>query len=212
MIDIIIDLETLGTRPGCIILEIGACAIDGRTGEITANFSRRLDEVFWRWVEPLNDDMNKTIDWWHGPETVETYYRLLKRHREGLCPLKPRDPKVALAAFASWFQGKTGNGPGREVRIWANGPSFDIAILQAAYDRYGVDRPWTCWQERCVRTALELANYERGSVPWVERGPRHRALNDARHEARKLYFAGALGEVSSIMRRLRQRYDVKAQA
>ena len=82
--------------------------------------------------------------------------------------------------------------------------------LLVTLERYGIKRPWICWQERCVRTALEMANYEKGSTSWVERGPRHRALNDARHEARKLFYSGALGEVSAIMRRLRQRHDVKA--
>ncbi len=212
MIDIIIDLETLGTRPGCVILEIGACAIDPRSGEITANFSRRLDEVFTRQDEALTMDANNTINWWHGPETVKTYYTLVRRGLPGMFPRTPRDPHCPLCEFAAWFSEVTSKHDPKEVRIWANGPSFDIAILQSAYDRYEVQRPWICWQERCVRTALEMANYERGIIGWIERGPRHRALNDARHEARKLYFSGALGEVSSIMLRLRQRYDIKARA
>jgi hypothetical protein len=90
------------------------------------------------------------------------------------------------------------------IRVWANGPQFDLVILQSAFDRYGIKRPWVCWQERCVRTALEMAGYEKGSISWIERGPRHRALNDARHEARKLFYSGALGEVSAIIRRLYQ--------
>lgn len=205
MVDIIIDLETLGTRPGCIILEVGACAVDPRTGAITANFSRRLDEVFTRELEPLTLDANNTINWWHGPETVGTYYTLVRRGLPGMFPRKSRAPGDTLHEFRYWMLSQTEGHDPEQVRVWANGPAFDVSILCAAFDRYGVERPWICWQERCVRTALEQAGYERGSVPWIERGPRHRALNDARHEARKLFASGALGEVSTIIKRLHQR-------
>jgi len=205
MVDIIIDLETLGTRPGCIILEVGACAVDPRTGAITANFSRRLDEVFTRELEPLTLDANNTINWWHGPETVGTYYTLVRRGLPGMFPRKSRDPRDTLTEFINWFDVTVERHDAETIRVWANGPAFDISILCAAFDRYRLPRPWVCWQERCVRTALEQAGYERGSIGWIERGPRHRALNDARHEARKLYHSGALGEVSAIIKRLHQR-------
>lgn len=209
MIDIIIDIETLGTRPGCIILEIGACAMNPHTGEITANFSRRLDEVFTRHHEVRSENMIDTISWWHGQSTIDTYCTLIRRGHSGLFPHHPRDPKDALGEFCDWFAASVSQQDSKDVRVWANGPSFDISILQACLDRYGIGIPWVYWQERCVRTALEMACYERDSVTWIERGPRHRALNDARHEARKLFYSGALGEVSAIMRRLKQRGTLK---
>jgi hypothetical protein len=209
VIDIIIDLETLGTRPGCVILEIGACAINPKTGEIVSNFSRRLDEFKWREDEPVDGDMHATINWWHNPETVDVYHALIRRRFDGVFG-KARNPAIQLREFADWYKCHIDAHGEKEVRIWANGPSFDIAILQAAYDRYGIKRPWICWQERCVRTALEQAGYEKGSTSWVERGPRHRALNDARHEARKLFYSGALGEVSAIIKRLHQGGTLKA--
>ena len=96
-------------------------------------------------------------------------------------------------------------------RVWANDPAFDISILSEAYAANRIPRPWLCYDERCVRTALEMSNYEKGSVSWLERGPRHRALNDARHEARKLYYSGALGEVSAVIKRLYQRGVIKGE-
>lgn len=213
MIDIIIDLETLGTKPGCVILEIGACAINPRTGQITANFSCRLDEYF---RDPANGktitgDMIETINWWHAPERLDTYLALLSRGPRGVVPGRKcwRSPYLDLLKFTRWMHDVTDGHDPESVRVWSNGPSFDIAILTNTLERYGITRPWICWQERCARTALEQACYEKGGVSWIERGPRHRALNDARHEARKLYYSGALGAVSAIIKRLHQRGTVK---
>jgi hypothetical protein len=209
VIDIVIDLETLGTRPGCVILEIGACAIDPRNGKIVANFSRRLDSDFTynsliNNDRYLSDDEVATVRWWLGDqERADTLLSLLS----GYATATPIEK--ALGNFADFYNCMVTAHTPEGVRIWANGPSFDIAILQAAYDRYGIARPWICWQERCVRTALEMAGYERGSIGWIERGPRHRALNDARHEARKLFYSGALGEVSAIIKRLHQTGTLK---
>lgn len=204
MADIIIDIETLGTKPGCVILEIGACAMDPRTGRITANFSRRIkqavtftDLLKLSLYDHCDKDLRKTVAWW--TEDMDKSILLHRILSGGV------ETDRALKEFADWFGMQVLGHTPETVRIWANGPAFDIAILKSAYDGYGFERPWVCWQERCVRTALEQAGYERGSVGWIERGPRHRALNDARHEARKLYYSGALGEVSAIINRLRQR-------
>ena len=214
MVDIIIDIETLGTMPERPIIEIGACAINRKTGAISACFSRRIRSA-WNNVDELvsyceafgERDFAATVEWWASDPGRRGTLEAIIGHGAGQGGMTLRR---ALLQFGEWVC-KTEPDRDRD-RIWSNGPAFDIAFLRHAYDFENIPLPWAYWQERCVRTALEMANYERGSLGWIERGPRHRALNDARHEARKLYFSGALGEVSSIMLRLRQRYDVKANA
>ncbi len=207
--DIIIDLETLGTRPGCPIIEIGACAIDNGTGEICANFSRRVSGTYSysdvRRVAEGKDRLSGvesgTASWWTMDSgRDETLRKILSRR------YSPSADIDALIALAEWCAAVRDFDA---ARVWGNGPTFDLAILAHAYEREHIPLPWYWYEERCVRTALELAGCERGSVSWIERGPRHRALNDARHEARKLYLSGALGEASMIARRLRQRGTAK---
>lgn len=207
--DIVIDIETLGTKPGCPIIEIGACAIDASAGgAITANFSRRIASGFCYGdvcaVAQGSTGFERLIDrdtatWWTADPVRAATLRAIMQ----TCVFRPSAVDDALFAFGEWFSVHAPD-PQRD-RIWANGPSFDIAILDRAYADCCIKRPWICWQERCVRTALEQAGYERGSVPWDEGGPRHRAVNDARHEAKKLWRSGALGEISAIARRLRER-------
>ena len=143
-----------------------------------------------------------TARWWMADDGRKATLRKI------MGPSSLEQPHCALFEFCDWFTGQVNGCDPETVRVWANGPSFDISILCRAFDHYGIRRPWICWQERCVRTALEQAGYVRGSVPWDETGPRHRALNDARHEAKKLWRSGALGETAMLARRLRERGTV----
>ena len=206
--DIIIDIETLGTRPGCPVIEIGACAVETNTGDILDDLSIRVNPgIHFETVkatglgkDPYSDpesDFAKTCAWWMGdPERAEVLAAIMSPANE------LADLRTALACLRDWMLRRMPDP--KRVRVWGNGPSFDIAILDRAYRDNGIECPWICWQERCVRTALDLAGYERGSIPWTEPCPRHRALHDARHEARKLWLSGALGEASAIALRLRQ--------
>jgi hypothetical protein len=214
MIDIIIDLETLGTRPGCPILEIGACAMYTNSGSIYQSFSQTVRQAYTEAdVDRIANDpqyyspsMTGTCKWWLGDRERRLILLQLIGRRDDAKPGLPE--WTAMRRYADWHNGLTCGHRPEDVRVWANGPAFDIAILQEALERRGLERPWVCWQERCVRTALECAGHVRGSVPWTEAGPRHRALCDARHEAKKLWLSGALGEASAAIRRLRQRGTV----
>ena len=210
--DIIIDIETLGTRPGCPVIEIGACAVESATGRITGEFSVRIEpgihletvKAIGLAHDPFADpgsDFAKTCAWWvKDPERAGVLAAIMDPADETADP--PADMPTALALLREWMLRHMPDP--KRARVWGNGPSFDIAILDQAFRDNGIGRPWICWQERCVRTALDLAGYERGSIKWTEPGPRHRALPDARHEARKLWLSGALGEASAIALRLRQ--------
>ena len=186
--DVVVDIETLGTRPGCAIIEIGACAV-GSGVEIAANFSRRVN-VGLTWMHVLDTacgDGWPTVDmataaWWTDDmERRETLGRIMA------AACGSRRPAEALRDFAGWLGGID------VARIWGNGPSFDLAILAEAYRMRGMAAPWDHRKERCVRTALEQRGYSRGDVAWPEGVRRHRGLNDARHEARKLIACGAIG-------------------
>jgi hypothetical protein len=195
--EIVVDLETLGTRVGCPIIEIGACAVDSENGAIVANFSRRVKDSLNCTIgeveriakdgDPYDGDKTETCRWWLKEEGRAA---VLAAILGGGIPLRS-----ALSDFADWMSGFV-RGDVRP-RLWANGPSFDAALLSEAYRMCDLPRPWSYRDERCVRTALDIAGYQRGSVAWEEDGPRHRALPDARHEARKLWRSGAFGEVSA---------------
>ena len=165
MENIMVDLETLGMTPGCVILSIGAVAFD-RTG---------LGREFYKVVNSkscldagLTTDQS-TVDWWS---------RQSDDARKVLIEAGETDTTLgdALAEFGQFVREF---GP-RTVKVWGNGSDFDNAILACAYKALGRQLPWQFWNNRCFRT---LKNLKTGVEPRRE-GTYHNALDDAKHQAR----------------------------
>jgi hypothetical protein len=165
-----LDLETLGETPGCVILSIGAAAFDSTA--ILSTFEVRIDaRSCQRAGLTINAD---TVMWWLG-QSEGARTALLSG---AAVPLPD-----ALAQFTGWLA--TLASP---VRLWSKGPSFDAAVLGVAYRAAGLPVPWKYWDERCVRTILDLTElntrdyHEPGDIP-------HRALSDALVQARAVQEA-----------------------
>ena len=158
---IMIDLETLGNKPGSVIVAIGAVKFSG--GEITSSFYERVDPESCV-AAGLQMD-SSTVMWW-----------LQQADAARLEITKPgKALREVLEAFAAWI--------GRDdAVVWGNGAAFDNVVLAAAYDRAGMDRPWKFWNDRCYRTLKSL----HPEVPMDRAGTHHNALDDAESQARHL--------------------------
>jgi hypothetical protein len=168
--DVMLDLETLGTMPGCVILSIGAVAFDSTA--IHATFEALLDPRSCQRAG-LTIDAD-TVMWWLGQEEAA---------RAALIRGSTMSLNAALTEFTSWLN------PGeRTIRLWSKGPSFDATVLRAAYRAADLVVPWDFRQERCVRTILDLTGVDGGD--YREMGePRHQALSDALAQTRAVQEA-----------------------
>jgi exodeoxyribonuclease VIII len=163
MRDVMIDLETMGTRAGCAILSIGAVAF-GREG-IGAEFYEVVNLAS---CEGLFVDEGTAAWWAKQSKEAREVLRLSSLKRRSL-PL----PK-ALGKFREYVRGVS-----VDSRAWGNGADFDLPILAAAYASIGEDAPWPPFNGRCYRTLKGLAREVR-----IERGgTHHNALDDARTQA-----------------------------
>lgn len=169
--DVMIDLETLGTRPGSVILSVGAAAF-GASGVMST-----FHAVVWTQScldAGLTTD-EATIVWWktQSLDAARTW-------------LDAADEKTSasigkiLRDFDDWIFGLCGNYS--VIRPWGNGAAFDLPILAEAYRRCGFGAaPWKHYNERCYRTLKNL----RPDVTAPERaGTHHHALDDAVHQAK----------------------------
>ncbi len=172
MTDIMVDLETLGTTPGSIILSIGACMFDPVTGDVLAQFYRTIDRASCE-AAGLTADAS-TEAWWAGQSQAARDALLMDTS-----PLSE-----VLESFAGWWLAQRGE------RLWAHAPNFDETLLAAAYRACGVGHPWQFWNVRCTRTIYALA----GVKPDRTVGTHHNALDDAIAQAVAVHRAfAALG-------------------
>lgn len=156
---IMVDLETLGTRAGSVILSIGAVEFDQRSKELGCTFYRSIQPEDCK-AHGLTVDQS-TLDWWE------------KKSPEARAVLTDPDAvplSDALDAFVQfWVQTDA-------VFVWGNGADFDNVLLAHAF--HAVDRPipWKFWDNRCYRTLKNVR-------PHIKMGPRqgtfHNALDDA---------------------------------
>jgi hypothetical protein len=166
MYDVMVDLETLGNTPGCVILSIGAVGFNPETGEVSEGFYAvvRTDSCT---EYGLHTDKS-TVQWW-GDQSEEAR-KVIREAAKGTDAL---DLPVALGRFAVFLDRFGGK---KNVRVWGNGSDFDNAILAAAYRAVRSPTPWEFWNSRRFRTFRALNSH----VPAPPRvGTFHNALDDA---------------------------------
>lgn len=162
--ELVLDLETLGTGDNAAVASIGAAIVGGPS-------------AVWR-IDVNEAQANggtvtqSTLDWWakQCPAAREELTGTLTTRQ-------------AVTGLLTWAQE---NGWDRSSTIWGKGPSFDCVILRNAMERAWVPPFWMFWQERCVRTVLQMVP-EAAQVTFI--GTPHRAQDDAEHEARQIDFA-----------------------
>ena len=159
---VMIDIETLGTKPGSVVFSVGAVP-----------FSADGVEEGERWVMGVQDQLNMgltvdadTLAWW------------LKRAKSGEAEVLMRalgapDPMERVEMWArlrDWI--------GEDTVVWANGPDFDLRCLEALKWTFTktYETPWRYWNCRCFRTWRKV-------LGWGKPDNGHDALEDARKQA-----------------------------
>ena len=155
---VMLDIETLGTRPGSAILAIGAVKFGDR--EIISEFYQRIDlKSCVRHGLTIDPD---TVLWWLKQDDAARLEITL-----------PGDPlREVLFNFADWLQDPA-------AEIWGNGANFDNTLLAAAYHATEIPLPWKYSNDRCYRT-LKAMHPE---ITIERTGTHHNALDDARSQA-----------------------------
>lgn len=156
-----IDLETMGTTPQSAIVSIGAIVFDPRYGKVSKEtFYRELD-----WKDQERHICPETTAW--KDQSAEA-----KAAHFGLDALDD-----VLKELAEWLP--------KDCKVWGNGATFDISMLEDAYRQYEIEIPWKFWNVRDCRTVLDMYESKRGGFDkTVNRKGAHNALEDARFQAK----------------------------
>ncbi|EKT0028043.1 3'-5' exoribonuclease, partial [Escherichia coli] len=165
---LMIDLETMGKNPDAPIISIGAIFFDPQTGDMGPEFSKTID------LETAGGVIDRDV-----------IKRWLKQSREAQSAIMTDEIPLddALLQLREFIDENSGE---FFVQVWGNGANFDNTILRRSYERQGIPCPWRYYNDRDVRTIVELGKAidfdARTATPFE--GERHNALDDARYQAK----------------------------
>lgn len=179
--NLMIDIETLGTGENSVILAIAAVYFDPKTGKLGDEFYTNVN---------LQSNLNgrravdaSTLLWWMRQEEAA---------RDAVFSLNHKAPSLtdAMKMFNEFIEFES-------VKVWGNGPTFDITILETAFKLTKQNVPWKFWNVRDVRTAVELGKVldfdPKKDMPFE--GVKHNALDDSKHQAR--YVSAIFNQISN---------------
>ena len=158
-----IDIETLGTEPDCVVLSVGAVKFDPYM--LTEPHAKTL------WKPEIDTQttaersvLDSTLEWWaKQPAHIQD-------------EAFSEDGRIPLAQF----MGELNKYLVGVDKVWCQGPQFDMVILENFFDAFGHHKNWFYWQISDCRTLFKI----------MPRDPRkdiqqnlHNALEDSRWQA-----------------------------
>ncbi|WP_369894156.1 3'-5' exonuclease [Klebsiella pasteurii] len=173
-VHVMVDLETMGKKSDAPIVSIGAVIFDPATGI--------LGEKFYKVVS-----LESAVSWGAeiDPSTVIWWMKQSSEARSEIANDNAIQLDDALLQFSDFVLENISGGR-KTAQIWGNGATFDNTILRSSYELACIDCPWDYWNDRDVRTMVELGKAigfdPKTSIPFE--GEQHNALADAQHQAR----------------------------
>lgn len=137
---VMIDIETLGTGPMCVVPQIAVGVFDLSKREFC------FDAVFMKRIDIRKYDHHFNIEpstlWWWSTQDQMMFQKLF---------LGKEHPYTVLEGMSNFIKRFVSKYP-KEVTVWAKPPSFDLKILEAMMNHYQLDWPWHWCSHRDVRT------------------------------------------------------------
>ena len=162
MRNIMLDIETLGTKSSSVILSIGAVEVD--ENDVGRGFHRRID------IQSCLDNGltvdGSTIEWWMTQDA----------NARAIFDIKGDPLDRVLDDFSRAFNWQ-------DTLVWCNGMNFDLPILENAFQAVGARTPWPYYNGRDYRTLKGMFPKELVNRLRVKPTVAHDALDDARAQA-----------------------------
>lgn len=176
---VMIDLETLDTKPTAAIVSIGAVRFD--------LLEQKLADEFYRVVEIESCmSMGLTV----GSSTIKFWTQQSKEARD---IFSDKAQITDSSSIQQALQGLTyflsinpsGEAPSYPI-LWGNPAMFDNAILTNAYQRCILPYPVDRRNNRCYATIKRTFDPQNLLIPKIENRVEHHALDDAKFQAQHL--------------------------
>lgn len=171
---LMVDVESLGEKPDAPIVSIGAVFFNPASGQTGPEFYKVIS-------------LESSMEWGGVPDasTILFWLRATPEARSEIVMDHAIPLDDALLQFKDFIAENAANGKDT-VQVWGNGATFDNVLLEDSYSRTGIPCPWKYWNNRDVRTIVELGKAvgytPRHEIPFE--GEPHKAISDARHQVK----------------------------
>lgn len=170
-LDIMVDLETLGTTADAVIVSIGAVRFDINAAPGTPFAS--ADDCHYM-VCDVSSQAER-----HISQSTQDWWQQQSAQARDVFDQPSTNITLALISLGAFIVVTPGT-----PQVWSNGADFDLPMLAHAYRQYGVALPWKPYAGRCYRTYKNLPGARAITVPRM--GEHHNALDDAIYQAQHL--------------------------
>ncbi|CZX80353.1 3'-5' exoribonuclease domain-containing protein [Enterobacter hormaechei] len=171
---LMVDVESLGEKPDAPIVSIGAVFFNPASGQTGPEFYKVIS-------------LESSMEWGGVPDasTILFWLRATPEARSEIVMDHAIPLDDALLQFKDFIAENAANGKDT-VQVWGNGATFDNVLLENSYARTGITCPWKFWNNRDVRTVVELGKAvgcePRYEIPFD--GEPHKAISDALHQVK----------------------------
>ena len=148
-IDVMVDLETLGTGACPPVFQLAAKAFNIETGEILNSI-----ELFCDISTSESKPEEQTVMWWLNTN-FKLFTQLLAKGVNGA-----KTEAQMIEEFITWFNSLHENP--KKIFLWGNGINFDNRIIAEKCKQYGLTYPVFYRNDMDVRTILEMAALKMG--------------------------------------------------
>lgn len=152
-IDIMTDIETLGTNSDSTIIQLSAIAFDIKTGTHIAKFDRIAD------LDKNREEIkvtSGTLKWWMNTNKDLFQYLLLNGTISS---------EQIIREFHTWLRDlkALSNGkPSNSIHLWGNGILFDNKMIKHQMEALKLHYPIPYPNDRDLRTLVDLAAMKLG--------------------------------------------------
>lgn len=177
---VMIDIETFGQGSAAVIASIAAVKFPLWTEEDINDILNNEERVFYKVVD-ITSQKGRSFD----GGTVKWWLQQNEQARAALYGETGIPLEDALRQLVRWYP------PNWDA--FSFGATFDLVILQHAYQQYGIQSPFPYRNALCARTIIKLSDLQRPRLDL----PAHNALYDAALQA--VWFQKAINKISGYV-------------
>ena len=162
--DVMLDIETLSTRPESVVLTLGAVKFSPWASDVNTDDGLYVRVNVDEQLESGRHVQQDTVDWW-GKQAEDVREEALGDHNR-------TDVEEFLNQLNKFVVGAD--------NIWCQGPAFDIVILEDMFRQYDHHVPWPFWKIKDSRTLFGIMPSDpRKEIKFAA----HNALEDCKVQA-----------------------------